>query len=105
VPSAPQGFTFITEPCDGNGDGIPSGTRLTQTPISVTVRNLNGTGCATTLSNAFLLNPPNTTCTGDTSTPPPPPTPQCNDGVDNDLDGLIDFPADPGCSSLADTTE
>jgi len=23
---------------------------------------------------------------------------QCNDGVDNDADGLIDYPADPGCA-------
>jgi hypothetical protein len=29
----------------------------------------------------------------------------CEDGVDNDGDGAIDFPADPGCSSLADNDE
>jgi len=29
----------------------------------------------------------------------------CNDGVDNDGDGKVDFPADPGCSSETDTTE
>ena len=104
VPNAPQGFTFITEPCDGNGDGIPGGTRLTPTPISVTVRNLDGTGCISTLTNAFLLNPPNTTCTGDTSTPPPPPVVQCNDGFDNDGDGLIDA-ADPQCTGPSDNSE
>lgn len=103
VPNAPQGFTFITEPCDGNGDGIPNGTRLSPTPISVTVRNLDGTGCVTTLSNAFVLNPPNTTCTGDTSTPPV--LPQCSDGVDNDGDTFIDFPADPQCANAADNDE
>jgi hypothetical protein len=37
-------------------------------------------------------------------------TPQCNDGIDNDGDGLIDFnPApgqgDPGCSSPMDNSE
>ncbi len=104
VPSAPQGFSFITEPCDGNGDGIPGGTRLTPTPITVTVRNLDGSGCVSTLTNAFLLNPPNTTCTGDTSTPPPPPTVQCNDGFDNDGDTLIDA-ADPQCTGPTDTSE
>ncbi|MBI3761302.1 MAG: pilus assembly protein, partial [Chloroflexi bacterium] len=31
--------------------------------------------------------------------------PQCNDGLDNDADGLIDYPADPGCSSANDNTE
>jgi hypothetical protein len=108
VPQAPAGFAFNTEPCDGNGDGIPGGTRLTPTAISVTVRNLDGTGCFVTLPNAFLLNPPNTTCTGDTSQPPPT-TPQCNDGIDNDGDGRVDFGAapnnDPGCASLEDNSE
>lgn len=108
VPQAPAGFTFNTEPCDGNGDGIPGGTRNSPTAISVTVRNLDGTGCFVTLPNAYLLNPPNTTCTGDTSEPPPT-TPQCNDGIDNDGDGRIDFGAgptnDPQCTSLEDNSE
>jgi hypothetical protein len=30
---------------------------------------------------------------------------QCNDGVDNDGDGFIDFPNDPGCTSSQDGTE
>ena len=104
VPPAPQGFSFITEPCDGNGDGIPGGTRLTPTPITITVRNLDGSGCLSTLTNAFLLNPPNTTCTGDTSAPPPPPVVQCNDGFDNDGDTLIDA-ADPQCTGPSDNSE
>ena len=29
----------------------------------------------------------------------------CDDGFDNDGDGLIDFPADPKCSSPSDTSE
>ncbi len=29
----------------------------------------------------------------------------CNDGIDNDADGKIDYPFDPGCSSPADDTE
>lgn len=29
----------------------------------------------------------------------------CSDGIDNDGDGLVDFPTDPGCSSLVDTDE
>jgi hypothetical protein len=103
VPNAPQGFTFITEPCDGNSDGIPNGTRLAPTPISVSVRNLD-TGCLFTLTNAFVLNPSNTTCTGDTSTPPPPPTVQCNDGFDNDSDTFIDA-ADPQCTGPTDNSE
>lgn len=31
--------------------------------------------------------------------------PDCEDGIDNDGDGLVDFPADPGCSSPQDTSE
>ena len=31
--------------------------------------------------------------------------PQCSDGIDNDGDGLIDFPADPGCTSPEDDSE
>ncbi len=30
---------------------------------------------------------------------------QCQDGIDNDGDGLIDFPADPGCSGPTDSDE
>ena len=31
--------------------------------------------------------------------------PSCGDGVDNDEDGLVDFPEDPGCSDLNDLDE
>jgi hypothetical protein len=37
--------------------------------------------------------------------PPPPPASACADGIDNDGDGTIDFPADPGCTSASDTDE
>ena len=37
-----------------------------------------------------------------TCTPPPP---LCSDGIDNDGDGLTDFPADPGCSGPTDNDE
>ncbi|MBW2974111.1 hypothetical protein KY366_00175 [Candidatus Woesearchaeota archaeon] len=30
---------------------------------------------------------------------------QCKDGIDNDGDGLIDYPADPDCVGYSDTTE
>lgn len=33
------------------------------------------------------------------------PTYQCSDNIDNDNDGLKDYPADPGCSSLTDNDE
>jgi hypothetical protein len=37
--------------------------------------------------------------------PPPDATTRCNDGVDNDRDGLVDFPADPGCVGAEDNDE
>jgi len=36
---------------------------------------------------------------------PEPPAPQCQDGIDNDGDGLVDYPADPGCTDADDDTE
>ena len=35
----------------------------------------------------------------------PTPLGECEDGIDNDGDALIDFPADPGCESLQDPLE
>src|SRR5262249_13060990 len=31
--------------------------------------------------------------------------PQCGNGIDDDADGLIDYPADPGCQDRADNNE
>jgi PKD repeat protein len=31
--------------------------------------------------------------------------PQCSDGLDNDGDGLVDYPADPGCENASDNDE
>ena len=31
--------------------------------------------------------------------------PSCDDGLDNDADGLVDFPDDPGCTSASDDSE
>ena len=33
------------------------------------------------------------------------PPPRCSDGKDNDNDGSVDYPVDPGCSSAADDNE
>jgi hypothetical protein len=37
--------------------------------------------------------------------PPPPPLPKCENGIDDDADGLVDWPADPGCFDGADNDE
>ncbi len=113
VPLPPAGFTFNTRACDGDGDGNPGGTQPTNTPISVVVRNLETT-CVSTLSNVFELIPSDTDCTGDTTAGEGGGgggggTTQCNDGVDNDGDGRIDFgflpTNDPQCENAADNSE
>src|SRR3954452_24768952 len=38
-------------------------------------------------------------------TPPAAPPARCADGIDNDVDGLVDHPADPGCASSLDRDE
>jgi hypothetical protein len=48
--------------------------------------------------------PPPTPTPSPTETPSPPP-PQCSDGIDNDGDGYIDYPADPGCTDSNDDDE
>lgn len=48
--------------------------------------------------------PPTTTEPPPTTTEPPPPV-ACADGLDNDADGKVDYPADPGCTSASDTDE
>lgn len=47
------------------------------------------------------FDPTNCSNCGVTTTP----NPQCSDGSDNDLDGLTDFPNDPGCDSALDNDE
>lgn len=61
-----------------------------------------GFGCSCTINTQCSSNfcsPTTNTCSS------PSATTQCNDGIDNDGDRLIDFPADPGCTSSADTSE
>lgn len=106
VPTPPPSFQFTTQTCDDQPGG-ETGIRTLPTAISVTVTDLSGTGCSTTLSNAFTLpSPTGNQCVGDTAAPI---VPQCNDTLDNDSDGLIDFGIgptnDPGCTSATDNTE
>ena len=53
-----------------------------------------------TASDAFLAQTPTATTASPTATPA-----QCSDAVDNDGDGKIDHPADPGCQNPNDTSE
>ena len=87
--------------CDENGDG-QQGQRFVPASVSVTVTNLD-TGCTVTLPNAFSYNPTDTSCRGDVA--PVEEDPQCSNGVDDDLDGDIDFPDDAQCTSADDDNE
>lgn len=77
-------------------------------PVSFVLRHAPGcsaTGDATFKSREALRNHPQLLV--ETSAPPtdPPPPARCSDGLDNDADGLIDFPDDPGCADAADADE
>jgi PKD repeat protein len=63
VPSQPLSF-FTTMPC-GNG-----GTEPTSTPITINVTD-NSTGCTSSFTNGFLMDPTSPTCTGQTQQTPP----------------------------------
>jgi uncharacterized protein YkwD len=63
-----------------------------------------GVGAATSSTGRVYWAQAFSTQTG--STPPPPPAaPACSNGQDDDGDGKVDYPADPGCASSADTDE
>lgn len=93
---------FDTEACDDNADGT-QGERYLPTAVDVTVESRNS-ACEVTFPGAFTYNPSNTSCRNDVG-PAPPEEPECNDGVDNDGDMLIDFPEDPACADASDDTE
>ena len=93
-----------TQLLDGDTDGgvnqtwnLATGASFTWGAITVTDSAWDGTSNTVTIGG---LAPP----------PPPPPSPppplaQCQDGIDNDLDGRIDYPADHQCTSPADNDE
>jgi hypothetical protein len=53
------------------------------------------------LTEGMTLDEYNTLVNWDTGAPPP----ECSDGIDNDGDDWVDFPADPECASAADASE
>lgn len=88
-----------TAACDDNNDGTV-GEEFVPTAFDVRLENLDPGCLSNVLENAFVFNPTDTTCRGDVGTPP-----ECDDGVDNDMDGDIDFPDDAGCLSPDDDSE
>lgn len=78
-------------------------------PTATTTTGTTTTGTTTTGTTPTPPTPPPTTTTTTTPTTPPPttalPSYACSNGLDDDRDGKIDFPADPGCTSATDTDE
>lgn len=86
-------------------------------PRPIELWSLGGALFAVLLLAAGLLAPSTgatpqpqvTSLSADHALPGPAPAaasdPECDDGKDNDGDGKIDFPADPGCRSALDTSE
>lgn len=77
------------------------------TPPSMLSAKGKGMVAAGKMALPDAIPPPTTTTTTTTTPPPPPPNPQCSNGVNDDgaEDSLIDYPADPGCTSATDTSE
>lgn len=90
-----------TEPCDANADGT-LGVRFLPTAVDVRVVNA-ATTCTDTVADSYVYNPSDTSCRNDVG--PVEEDPECSDGVDNDGDTFIDFPADANCESAADDDE
>lgn len=64
--------------------------------------NASATVTLTSVPPGSTCNDPNATNNGAVATCT---YAQCHDGVDNDGDGLIDYPADPGCANATDDSE
>ena len=72
-------------------------------PVSFLIRHAvgcNATGDVSFTSREATSNQPQLAVQTTSGGPP-----ACSDGTDNDLDGFTDYPADPGCTSAADTDE
>jgi hypothetical protein len=80
-------------------DGYSSGSGAYQLHVNGEVAP--GAACTDPMFASGILSCPSfAPCDGSICVPP-----DCSDGVDDDGDGLMDFPADPGCTAVSDTTE
>jgi hypothetical protein len=79
---------------------------ITKTTVEThtVVQRIGKKSVTTVFTDTDVMSFTYTDTDGDVAPPPPPPA-ACADGLDNDADGYIDFPADIGCSDSADTDE
>jgi uncharacterized protein YkwD len=64
-----------------------------------------GVGAAASSTGRLYWTQEFGTSTGGSTPPPPPTSYACSNGKDDDADGKIDYPADPGCTSSSDNDE
>jgi hypothetical protein len=96
--NVPAGNYFLV--IDGWGDDEFGQTTLT---VSGVIRN--GASCEAPLAQSGALTcAPGYACAGTPGSRTCRPS-GCNDGLDNDGDGVADYPTDPGCSSPSDPDE
>jgi hypothetical protein len=87
--------------------GFAPDVEVTLTAAATGDSNFTGWGgaCARTSGSACTLTMDASKAVSAQFTATPPPPPQCSDGRDNDGDGRIDSPTDPGCASPTDDDE
>ncbi len=91
-----NGAVIGTTQADGDGDWKFRITGIDPVPCDVTAVDSRDD------DDKEVRRAPND-CSNDGGAPPP--AAQCSDGIDNDGDGLTDFPADPGCADANDNDE
>jgi Polysaccharide lyase len=109
-------FAVLWHRCDASGAPcatISGATSAAYTTIAADVGSVLRVVVIATNKNGSTVatSDPTAAIAGSAPTPnPPAPVPEapraaCTDSADNDGDGKVDFPADPGCTSSADTDE
>ncbi len=85
-------------------DGWGSGSGTYTLNVSGTIQS--GASCESALAQSgAIVCPPQHTCAGPVGDRRCLGAFACNDGMDNDSDGKIDYPEEPGCTSPSDTDE
>ncbi len=98
-----------TPTATATGTGTATGTAtVTNTATNTVTPTATATITETATPTATITPTATSTVPVETATPQPtatPPPPQCSDGIDNDGDGTMDFPADASCTSSTDDKE
>ena len=128
VPDSQDNCTLVANPtqCDGDNDGygnhcdadfnddlIVNGLDIGPMKASFgtadPITDLNCDGIVNGLDigplKVMFGTPPGPSCVTNPEGCQPPVVTQCADGLDNDGDGEIDYPADPGCANVTDDDE